>query len=93
MMNKIGSVNPCNILYLFNFQNKCIGYCLDTPNAFACACSINNSIMKGVANYSYFDYNIRLSNDVDIIDRQKMYKNLSTDDLNNKKIMFQINFY
>lgn len=33
--------------------------------------------MKGVANYSYFENNVRLNNDVDIISRKYMFTKLS----------------
>ena len=93
MMKKIGSVNPCNILYLYNLKDECIGYCLDTPNAFACACAINNSIIKGVANYAYFNDEIKLSNDVDIMSRKSMFTKLSKNDLLEKMKLFNIKFY
>ena len=92
-MKKIGSVNPCNTLFLYDIHNKCIGYCLDTPNAFACACFLNKTIMQGVANYCYFENKIMLSNDVDIISRKSMFEKLSKYELLEKMKLFNIEFY
>ena len=72
-MKKLGSINACNLLTLFDKDNKVIGNCLDTPNAFAKCCANNKHIVKGVAHYQLFGDTIRLRDDSDIQDRIKMY--------------------
>lgn len=74
--NKIGSVNPCNIMYLYNKHNEIIGHCLDTPNNFAMAVIINpdSDIVKGVAHYiGYKTPNTYHINDDDIKERINTY--------------------
>ena len=89
-MKKIGSINPCNTLFLYDIDNKCIGTCLDTPNAFAYACSLRNNIVKGIAIYAHFEDNFRMCNDVDIIERINYYKKHKLD---NPYETFHLQFY
>ena len=70
----ISNVNPCNVLSLYSADNKCLGYCLDTPNAFAYACFVNDKIKKGVAKYPLFDDTIRYADNEDIKGRISMFK-------------------
>ena len=51
-MTKLGSVNPCALLYLYNKDNEEIGTCLDTPNNFAVACMLNDNVQYGKAYYN-----------------------------------------
>lgn len=83
------SINPCEILYLYDKDNNNIGNCLDTPNAFAYACLLNDKVVKGIAKYPYWEDNIRLANDQDIIDRINTFKKSPVDFPKSK---FQINF-
>lgn len=83
------SINPCEILFLYDKDNNNIGNCLDTPNAFAYACLLNDNVVKGIAKYTYFEDNVRLANDPDIIDRINTFKKVPVD---LPKIKFQINF-
>lgn len=74
--NKIGSVNPCNILHLYNKNNEIIGHCLDTPNNFAIAIILNpnSDIVKGIAHYAICkNHNIYNINDNDIKERINTY--------------------
>lgn len=72
-MKTIGSINPCNILYLYDDKEKCIGECLDTPNSFAMACLLypNKHITIGKTFYLYFGEETRSINDKDIKERIK----------------------
>lgn len=91
-MSKIGSISPCNMCALYNDQNKIIGQCLDTPNAFAYACILNNNVVKGVAHYQYFGEELRFVNCDDIQNRIKVFANqiFDTDEIKQK---FFIKFY
>lgn len=51
---KIGNVNAEMPMALYNKRGKLIGWCADTPNAFACACQLRADVYKGIANYPYF---------------------------------------
>ena len=73
-MRQPGSINACGKLALYDANNNIVGYCLDTPNAFAKKCVENPNIVKGVAHYQYFAPEIRLRDDEDNIDRMRMYK-------------------
>lgn len=53
-MKKLGSVNPCSIAYLLNYQGVRIGETLDTPNAIACAMANNDEIYNSVSYYALF---------------------------------------
>ena len=59
-MTKLGSVNPCALLYLYNKDNEEIGTCLDTPNNFAVACMLNDNVQYGKAYYQFFGETIKL---------------------------------
>lgn len=89
MSIKNTSINPCEILFLYDNLNNLIGNCLDTPNAFAYACILNDNVYKGVANYTYCEDNIRYANDSDIIDRINAFKKFP---MVLPRMKFQINF-
>lgn len=91
-MSKIGSINPCNMCALYNDQNKIIGQCIDTPNAFAYACVLNNNIVKGVARYQFFGDECRYKNNNDIMERINIFakQNLNINEIKQK---FFIDFY
>lgn len=93
MNKKIGSINPCNCLGLYNNLNQHIGECLDTPNAFAFACAINPNVFKGVAHYQFFGNTYRYANEDDIIDRINYYKKSINNNIDNLKNNFLIKFY
>lgn len=76
-MIKLGSVNPCNMMTLYDVNNNYIGECLDTPNNFAVACLINDKVEYGKAWYQYFGEVIRSRHYEDISDRINIYKKLS----------------
>ena len=61
---KVGSVNPCNTMALYNDKGEQIGYCLHTPNNFAVACIINKNVSYGKAYYELFGETIRKRTDV-----------------------------
>lgn len=88
-MKQITSINPCEILFLYDKNNNNIGSCLDTPNAFAYACFLNDNVVKGVANYHLFGQSTRLAHDKDIIDRIISFKKSNMDNPIKK---FFINF-
>lgn len=71
---KIGSVNPCSVLYLYNENGKCIGECLDTPNCFAVACLVNPLVMSGKAFYEHFNETLKEREDKDIQERMDTYQ-------------------
>lgn len=85
---KLGSVNPCNMMALYDKKNIIIGSCMDTPNNFAVACLINPNVTYGKTYYQRFGEEIRTresvqdridmyqqdidSNDIEEINRHKM---------------------
>lgn len=71
---KVGSVNPCNVLMLFDAKGNEIGKCLDTPNAFAIACYLYDDISFGTAYYQYFGRTQRNRNDSDTAERIEMFR-------------------
>lgn len=89
MKNKLGSINPCEKLLLYDKNKKLLGECLNTPNSFAVACYINNNIAYGRAYYQFFDDNIRKRNDKDNIERIDMLhallENNNVEDFNSIK--------
>lgn len=76
MKKNLGSINPCNTLFLYDKDKKLLGECLDTPNSFAVACCINNNITYGKAYYQFFNDDIRKRNDKDNIERIIMFNEL-----------------
>lgn len=60
---KLGSVNPCNMLSLCNKNGRIIGECFDTPNAFACACYLNDKVEYGKVYYEFFGLSMRYRQD------------------------------
>lgn len=70
---KLGSVNPCANMSLFDKDGKLLGYCMDTPNSFAVACLANKNVSYGKAYYQMFADTVRYANDVDIQERMSMY--------------------
>ena len=88
-MTKLGSVNPCNMLFLYDKNNKEIGTCLDTPNNFAVACMLNDNVQYGKAYYQSFGETIKQRKDKDILDRISVYQKLVS--LEDKGTLEEIN--
>lgn len=88
-MTKLGSVNPCALLYLYNKDNEEIGTCLDTPNNFAVACMLNNNVQYGKAYYQFFGETIKQRKDKDISGRISIYQKLVN--LEDKDTLEEIN--
>lgn len=74
-MKKIGSVNPCNMMFLFDKNGKEIGTCMDTPNSFAVACVMNSRVAYGKAHYQFFGTTVRKRDEKDNLDRVATYRN------------------
>ena len=85
-MTKLGSVNPCNMLFLYDKNNNT---CLDTPNNFAVACMLNDNVQYGKAYYQFFGETIKQRKDKDISDRISVYQKLVS--LENKDTLEEIN--
>ena len=88
-MTKLGSVNPCALLFLYDKNNKEIGTCLDTPNNFAVACMLNDNVQYGKAYYQFFGETIKQRKDKDILDRISVYQKLVS--LEDKGTLEEIN--
>ena len=70
----LGSVNASGTATLFDKNNHVVGYCFDTPNAFAAACILNKEVIKMETFYQYFGKSVRTRNNKDIQERIKMLK-------------------
>lgn len=80
---KIGSVNACETMALFDKDNNIIGRCFDTPNAFAYACVLSDKVIKGKAYYKYFgddEATIRERNSEDNKERMRMFNLMSQEE-------------
>lgn len=75
-MKKVGSVNPCNLMFLYDKNDNQLGTCLDTPNNFAIACILNKNVHYGVAYYPLFGTNKKYRSGVSEI--IKSYETLRT---------------
>ena len=65
IMKKIGSINPAMPMALYSKRGRIVGWCMDTPNSFACACQMSDKVFKGIANYPGFGETIRLRDSQD----------------------------
>lgn len=90
---KLGSVNPCNVLSLCDGKGKVIGECFDTPNAFACACYLNDKVEYGKAYYEFFGLSMRYKSEYkeQISLYKKQAENGNMEDINYLKQ--EIKFY
>ena len=73
-ITKLGSVNPCVLLFLYDKDNKEIGTCLDTPNNFAVACMLNDNVQYGKAYYQFFGETIKQRKDKDTLEEINRHK-------------------
>lgn len=90
---KLGSVNPCNMLSLCDKNGRIIGECFDTPNAFACACYLNDNVEYGKVHYEFFGLSMRYKQDYlnEIALYAKQESNGNIEDINFLKR--EINFF
>lgn len=70
----VGSVNACNVLHLKDAKGNTIGHCADTPNAFAVACIVIESVVSGVSCYQFFGNTQRNRTDADTLERVNMFR-------------------
>lgn len=72
IVKTIGCVNAAMPMALYTKRERLIGWCVDTPNSFACACQMDERVFKGVAVYPHFEDTVRMRSDSENQDRMKM---------------------